>query len=168
MPNVGKSSLLNSLRRVGAGKGGKAAATAPHPGHTRKLMGTVRITPDVKHKSGGGMIPSVYRNLKNRELQEEKEKGVESGEKVKGEGEGGRGRGRKATLQIQSQTKALMRKDFENEEFGRIREMKKEENPVYVYDTPGVMVPFLGRGEIGAEKGVRLAVAGEFISIESN
>ena len=43
MPNVGKSSLLNALRRVGTGKG-KAASTAPHPGHTRKLTGTVRIS----------------------------------------------------------------------------------------------------------------------------
>lgn len=31
--------------------------------------------------------------------------------------------------------------------------------PIYVYDTPGVMVPYLGRGKEGAEKGVKLAVA---------
>ncbi|WFD32624.1 Mitochondrial GTPase 1 [Malassezia sp. CBS 17886] len=44
MPNVGKSSLLNALRFAGTGKG-TAASTHPHPGHTRKVTGTVRITP---------------------------------------------------------------------------------------------------------------------------
>lgn len=122
MPNVGKSSLLNSLRRVGAGKGGKAASTAPHPGHTKKLMGTVRITPDVLKRSSNG-------------------DGRTGNERADENDENGNGNG--------------------NGELGKIRDLKKEENPIYVYDTPGVMVPFLGRGEIGAEKGVRLAVAGE-------
>ncbi|XP_006463477.1 hypothetical protein AGABI2DRAFT_74137 [Agaricus bisporus var. bisporus H97] len=30
--------------------------------------------------------------------------------------------------------------------------------PVYAYDTPGVMLPFLGRGEEGAERGIKLAL----------
>lgn len=30
--------------------------------------------------------------------------------------------------------------------------------PVYVYDTPGIMVPYLGQGFAGAEKGIKLAV----------
>ncbi|WRT63746.1 uncharacterized protein IL334_000669 [Kwoniella shivajii] len=76
MPNVGKSSLLNALRRVGVRKG-KAFRTGAEAGITRKLTGTVRIYDD----------PSVY-----------------------------------------------------------------------VYDTPGVMLPFLGRGEDGAEKGLKLAL----------
>ncbi|OCF36188.1 mitochondrial GTPase 1 [Kwoniella heveanensis CBS 569] len=76
MPNVGKSSLLNALRRVGVRKG-KAFRTGAEAGITRKLTGTVRIHED----------PSVY-----------------------------------------------------------------------VYDTPGVMVPYLGRGEEGAEKGLKLAL----------
>ncbi|WVW81910.1 hypothetical protein I302_103910 [Kwoniella bestiolae CBS 10118] len=76
MPNVGKSSLLNALRRVGLRKG-KAFRTGAEAGITRKLTGTVRIYDD----------PSVY-----------------------------------------------------------------------VYDTPGVMVPYLGRGEDGAEKGLKLAL----------
>jgi ribosome biogenesis GTPase A len=29
---------------------------------------------------------------------------------------------------------------------------------VFVYDTPGVMVPFLGHGEDGAEKGLKFAL----------
>lgn len=94
MPNVGKSSLLNALRRVGVHKGrlarkklaaladptGKAFATSSLPGLTRKLTGTVKI----------------------------------------------------------------------------------HENPhVYVYDTPGVMVPYLGKGEEGAERGLKLALTGK-------
>ena len=42
MPNVGKSSLLNTLRRLGLGKG-KAARTGAQPGVTRKLGSTVKI-----------------------------------------------------------------------------------------------------------------------------
>ncbi|WWC99308.1 hypothetical protein V866_006209 [Kwoniella sp. B9012] len=76
MPNVGKSSLLNALRRVGLRKG-KAFRTGAEAGITRKLTGTVKIYDS----------PSVY-----------------------------------------------------------------------VYDTPGVMVPYLGRGEDGAEKGLKLAL----------
>jgi hypothetical protein len=32
--------------------------------------------------------------------------------------------------------------------------------PVYAYDTPGVMLPFLGRGAEGAERGIKLALIG--------
>lgn len=109
MPNVGKSSLLNALRRVGTG-GGKAASTAPEPGHTRKLAGTVRIT----------RKPTNAKTTK-METQDEDE-----------EHKGGR-------------------------EFVLKNEHAKP--AVYVYDTPGVMVPYLGSGAEGAEKGVRLAVA---------
>ncbi|GFZ51827.1 hypothetical protein JCM24511_09595 [Saitozyma sp. JCM 24511] len=76
MPNVGKSSLLNALRRVGVQKG-KAFRTGASPGLTRKFTGTVKI-----HES-----PNIY-----------------------------------------------------------------------VSDTPGVMVPYLGKGEKGAEKGLKLAL----------
>lgn len=30
--------------------------------------------------------------------------------------------------------------------------------PVYAYDSPGVMLPFLGSGQQGAERGVKLAL----------
>jgi ribosome biogenesis GTPase A len=41
--------------------------------------------------------------------------------------------------------------------------VKIYENPhVYVYDTPGVMVPYLGKGEEGAERGLKLALTGEY------
>lgn len=79
MPNVGKSSLLNALRRVGVRKG-KAFTTGAMPGVTRKLTGTVR----------------VY-----------------------------------------------------------------EKPPIYVFDTPGVMVPYMGRGNSGVERGLKLALTGE-------
>ncbi|EIW68017.1 hypothetical protein TREMEDRAFT_15554, partial [Tremella mesenterica DSM 1558] len=76
MPNVGKSSLLNALRRVGMHKG-KAFRTGAEAGITRRLTGTVKIF----------------------------------------------------------------------------------ESPlVYVYDTPGVMIPYLGHGIIGAERGLKLAL----------
>jgi hypothetical protein len=84
---------------------GKAASTAPQPGHTRKLTGTVRITKDVADKS------NYFKLDKDEEGDEE---GVRTGAKYP---------------------------------------------PIYVYDTPGVMVPYLGRGKEGAEKGVKLAVA---------
>ncbi|ORX34715.1 hypothetical protein BD324DRAFT_683158 [Kockovaella imperatae] len=76
MPNVGKSSLLNALRRVGINRG-KAFRTGNVAGVTRKLTGTVKIY---------------------------------------------------------------------------------EEPPIYVYDTPGVMVPFLGHGDDGAERGFKFAL----------
>jgi ribosome biogenesis GTPase A len=36
-----------------------------------------------------------------------------------------------------------------------------EDPHVYVYDTPGVMVPYLGKGAQGAERGLKLALTGE-------
>lgn len=40
--------------------------------------------------------------------------------------------------------------------------LKISENPlIYSYDSPGVMLPFLGRGEQGAERGVKLALIGK-------
>ncbi|TXT05008.1 hypothetical protein VHUM_03828 [Vanrija humicola] len=76
MPNVGKSSLLNALRRVGVRKG-KAFMTGAEPGVTRRLTGTVKI---------------------------------------------------------------------------------QQEPPIYVYDTPGVMVPYLGHSDVGSERGLKLAL----------
>ena len=39
--------------------------------------------------------------------------------------------------------------------------LKLSESPlVYAYDSPGVMLPFLGNGERGAERGVKLALIG--------
>ncbi|WVN90964.1 uncharacterized protein L203_106209 [Cryptococcus depauperatus CBS 7841] len=76
MPNVGKSSLLNALRRVGIRKG-KAFATGAMAGVTKKLTGTVKI---------------------------------------------------------------------------------HEDPDVYVYDTPGIMTPYLGAGQDGQEKGLKLAL----------
>jgi len=39
--------------------------------------------------------------------------------------------------------------------------LKLSEDPlVYSYDSPGVMLPFLGRGDGGAERGVKLALIG--------
>lgn len=78
MPNVGKSSILNSLRRVGVRKG-KAASTSSMPGHTRKLSTVIKIS---------------------------------------------------------------------------------EKPPVYIFDTPGIMVPYLGGGVAGKEAALKLALTG--------
>lgn len=40
-----------------------------------------------------------------------------------------------------------------------------EDPHVYVYDTPGVMVPYLGKGAQGAERGLKLALTGESKSL---
>jgi len=45
MPNVGKSTLLNALRHVGANKK-KAAATGGQPGVTRKIATSVKVCQD--------------------------------------------------------------------------------------------------------------------------
>ncbi|GAA6008757.1 hypothetical protein JCM11491_003423 [Sporobolomyces phaffii] len=78
MPNVGKSSILNALRRVGVKKG-KAASTSSEPGHTRRLSTVIKIATSP---------------------------------------------------------------------------------PVYIHDTPGIMVPFLGRGVPGQEAALKLALTG--------
>ncbi|EPS37835.1 hypothetical protein H072_8500 [Dactylellina haptotyla CBS 200.50] len=61
MPNVGKSSLLNALRRVGMGKG-KVAMTGGQPGVTRSVGTTVRVCsdPDIQlYDTPGVFIPYV-------------------------------------------------------------------------------------------------------------
>jgi mitochondrial GTPase 1 len=55
MPNVGKSTLINTLRRVGTG-GGKAAQTGAQPGITRKIGTPVKIVDG----EGGDRGGSVY------------------------------------------------------------------------------------------------------------
>lgn len=119
MPNVGKSSLLNGLRRVGVGKG-KAASTAPTPGWTRKLTGTVRIS-----KAGPTKVEPEPKKPGRRSKREDEE--------VEGSG-----------------SFTIAPTDGE--------EGKPKDPPIYVYDTPGVMVPFLGHGSDGAERGLKLAI----------
>jgi hypothetical protein len=46
--------------------------------------------------------------------------------------------------------------------------VKIHEDPlVYVHDSPGVMVPFLGHGELGAERGLKFALTGELLVVVS-
>lgn len=61
MPNVGKSSLLNALRRVGVGKG-KAAHTGAQPGVTRKIGTAVRIVERSEDSEGVYLLdtPGVF------------------------------------------------------------------------------------------------------------
>lgn len=62
MPNVGKSSLLNALRREGVGKG-KVAFTGAQPGVTRKIGTGVKIVEPDETGSGGVYLldtPGVF------------------------------------------------------------------------------------------------------------
>ncbi|KAK4502883.1 hypothetical protein PRZ48_006309 [Zasmidium cellare] len=63
MPNVGKSSLLNALRREGVGKG-KAAHTGAQPGVTRKIGTGVKIVEADETTGAGGVYlldtPGVF------------------------------------------------------------------------------------------------------------
>ena len=61
MPNVGKSSILNALRRVGMNKG-KAAFTGAQPGVTRKVGNEVRISGEAKDGNGIYLVdtPGVF------------------------------------------------------------------------------------------------------------
>lgn len=121
MPNVGKSSLLNGLRRVGVGKG-KAASTAPTPGWTRKLMGTVRIS-----KAGPSKVEPEPASM----------------------GKGRRFRRTEEQEEVADGSFTITTQPSENGD---------ADPPIYVYDTPGVMVPFLGHGASGSERGLKLAI----------
>ncbi|KAJ1659792.1 Mitochondrial GTPase 1 [Dispira simplex] len=61
MPNVGKSSLINAMRRIGVGKG-KAAPTGANPGVTRRVAGVIRVLEDPAVylvDSPGVMVPYI-------------------------------------------------------------------------------------------------------------
>ncbi|GAA5891727.1 hypothetical protein JCM5296_001844 [Sporobolomyces johnsonii] len=69
MPNVGKSSILNALRRVGVRKG-KAASTSSEPGHTRRLSTVIKIAsspPVYIHDTPGIMVPYLGRGIAGQE-----------------------------------------------------------------------------------------------------
>ncbi|KAI5478772.1 mitochondrial GTPase [Pseudohyphozyma bogoriensis] len=69
MPNVGKSSILNALRRVGVRKG-KAASTSSMPGHTRAISNVIKIwesPPVYINDSPGIMVPYLGRGVKGNE-----------------------------------------------------------------------------------------------------
>ena len=61
MPNVGKSSLLNALRKVGVNKG-KAAYTGAQPGVTRKIATGVKIVDGGENGEGVYLVdtPGVF------------------------------------------------------------------------------------------------------------
>lgn len=61
MPNVGKSSLLNALRKEGVGKG-KAARTGAQPGITRKIATSVKIIEGTERCEGVYLVdtPGVF------------------------------------------------------------------------------------------------------------
>ncbi|PWY97444.1 hypothetical protein BCV70DRAFT_148445, partial [Testicularia cyperi] len=152
MPNVGKSSLLNALRRVGTGKG-KAASTAPHPGHTRKLTGTVRISkagpskpePETARSGAAGSGSRSSRSARQREHEDNEDKEQDSFVL--------------ASSSPSSDSQEGMEEDLGEGSGPEVQQKgKRKEPPIYVYDTPGVMVPFLGHGAGGAERGVKLAI----------
>ncbi|KDE02204.1 hypothetical protein MVLG_07227 [Microbotryum lychnidis-dioicae p1A1 Lamole] len=70
MPNTGKSSILNALRRVGVGKG-KAASVSSAPGHTRRLSTFIKISlhpPVYIHDTPGIMVPFFGKGTKGDEM----------------------------------------------------------------------------------------------------
>ncbi|SCV72428.1 BQ2448_3965 [Microbotryum intermedium] len=70
MPNTGKSSILNALRRVGVGKG-KAASVSSAPGHTRRLSTFIKVShnpPVYIHDTPGIMIPFFGKGTKGDEM----------------------------------------------------------------------------------------------------
>lgn len=69
IPNVGKSSLINTMRTAFTGKGGKPAAVASTPGFTRTVMEKIKISDNPKvylYDTPGVLEPSI------------KEKGLET------------------------------------------------------------------------------------------
>lgn len=60
MPNVGKSTLLNALRRVGTGRAVKAAITGGQPGVTRKISNTVKISGGMGNGENGDPLIYVF------------------------------------------------------------------------------------------------------------
>jgi len=61
MPNVGKSSLINALRRAGTGKG-KASAVGPTPGVTTAVMGAIKVLESPRTyliDTPGVMVPRI-------------------------------------------------------------------------------------------------------------
>ncbi|SNX84192.1 uncharacterized protein MEPE_02900 [Melanopsichium pennsylvanicum] len=145
MPNVGKSSLLNALRRVGTGKG-KAASTAPHPGHTRKLTGTVRISKAGPTKVEADVfMPGRRSSRKSTRLDQDDREAAFGGETF--------------MISTENENKDLAEKAEPTIQIeGEKKDTKPKDPPIYVYDTPGVMVPFLGHGASGAERGIKLAI----------
>ncbi|KAG9293753.1 hypothetical protein G9A89_019090 [Geosiphon pyriformis] len=62
MPNVGKSTLINSMRSIGVGKG-KAARTGANPGITRSVSQTIKVVenpPVYIIDTPGVMIPHIH------------------------------------------------------------------------------------------------------------
>lgn len=143
MPNVGKSSLLNALRRVGTGKG-KAASTAPHPGHTRKLTGTVRISKEGPEKVVPQARGQGRRSAAFREKNQDTTKTASADTGNAGD-----------SFELASSTDEAV---AETEQADTTATKPPKNPPIYVYDTPGVMVPFLGQGTFGAERGIKLAI----------
>lgn len=154
MPNVGKSSLLNALRRVGTGKG-KAASTAPHPGHTRKLTGTVRISKAGPTKPEGEIFMPGRRSRRTAFSEDiEAEDDHHHRSNIDNDVAGGGS----FTLSSASSSSADPTSGGEAENSEGHTSTKPKDPPIYVYDTPGVMVPFLGHGASGAERGIKLAI----------
>lgn len=117
MPNSGKSSLVNAVRRVGV-NGSKAMTETNEFRGTQKVSTPVRVTGE-RRKYGFAKFH---------------------------EGEHGK--------------KALLDKL----KFDRLPEAVKDERrtvpPVYIYDTPGINVPYIGAGTVALHRAMKLTLVG--------
>lgn len=152
VPNVGKSTIINRLRVIGKGSprgtlGTKTAVpTGAYPGVTRLISNLVRIIP------GGDLIrmhdnPTKYRNitstnLTNSELVSETEIGDLSAETAN----------ICTTIEQSFSTDNISLADRGGDPtHNYIKSL-----PIYVYDTPGVLIPKIK----DSHQGLKLAITG--------
>lgn len=94
-------------------------------------MGTVRITKDVRKE----LTKEEFDNKKKKKNR------------------------RRAAIEEEEEAKRIKKSKVETLDLSVPDNSRPQEPPIYVYDTPGIMVPYLGRGPKATERGIKLALA---------